>query len=375
VISYAAGNLTIGQRAITVTADAQSRAKNDPNPPLTFQVGGRGLVNGDSLSGALATSATTQSDAGVYAITEGTLAANRNYALSFIGANLTVTSLPVSPNVVVNPVTVAGTQFQPPVNASISLVTPPVTPPPLSGFTRTVSAITPARVSGDNKHTGADVVTSSINPVGPSADGLFYPPISQYDPGQYAGDKLPDHVEQAGLATILTMIARAAAHEITPPVTPPTIDQLFDPAKGADWHGVGWQNPLVNKVSFAADPQGSEPGFATALPLDGKTDIGALLGHGPVILAGANDTWLLAVAITEGGIVADDPVTGTRVLLAYDPVAKTIGSIGKIFDSAGKKWIAPGDAAKAGIEFVDDAKLAPLQTFTAEKYLTVTLVK
>jgi len=81
------------------------------------------------------------------------------------------------------------------------------------------------------------------------------------------------------------------------------------------------------------------------------------------------------VAITEGGIVADDPVTGTRVLLAYDPVAKTIGSIGKILDSAGNKWIARGDAGNAGIEFVDDAKLAALQTFKTEKYLTVTLVK
>ena len=69
--------------------------------------------------------------------------------------------------------------------------------------------------------------------------------------------------------------------------------------------------------------------------------------------------------------MADDPVTGTRVLLAYDPVTKTIGSIGKIFDTAGNRWIAPGDAAKAGIEFVDDAKLAALQTFTAEKYLWV----
>jgi hypothetical protein len=165
-------------------------------------------------------------------------------------------------------------------------------------------------------------------------------------------------------------------HEITPAVTPPTIDQLFDPAKGADWHGVGWQNPLVNKVRFAADPQAAEPGVAAALPLDGKTDMGALLGHGPVILGGAGGTsWLLAVAMTEEGIVADDPVTGTRVLLAYDPVAKTVGSIGKIFDTTGKKWIALSGAAKAGIDFVDDAKVAVLQTFAAQKYLTVTLVK
>ena len=46
-----------------------------------------------------------------------------------------------------------------------------------------------------------------------------------------------------------------------------------------------------------------------------------------------------------------------------------------MFDSAGNKWIALSGAAKAGIDFVDDAKVATLQTFAAEKYLAVTPVK
>ena len=58
-LNYASANLTVTQRAITVTADAKSRAYGDANPALTYQVGGSGLVNGDTLSGALATSATT----------------------------------------------------------------------------------------------------------------------------------------------------------------------------------------------------------------------------------------------------------------------------------------------------------------------------
>jgi hypothetical protein len=90
-LNYASANLTVTPRAITVTADAKSRAVGDANPALTWQVGGSGLVNGDTLSGALATSATTSSDAGVYGITQGTLAASSNYAFSFVGANLTVT--------------------------------------------------------------------------------------------------------------------------------------------------------------------------------------------------------------------------------------------------------------------------------------------
>ncbi|WFU19654.1 MBG domain-containing protein [Bradyrhizobium sp. CB3481] len=90
-LSYTSANLTVTPRAITVTAEAKSRAYGDVNPPLTWQVGGAGLVNGDTLSGALATSATTTSNIGTYGITQGTLAASSNYALSYTSANLTVT--------------------------------------------------------------------------------------------------------------------------------------------------------------------------------------------------------------------------------------------------------------------------------------------
>ena len=49
----------------------KSRAYGDANPALTYQVGGSGLANGDTLSGALATSATTASNVGVYGINQG----------------------------------------------------------------------------------------------------------------------------------------------------------------------------------------------------------------------------------------------------------------------------------------------------------------
>ena len=69
----------------------KSRAYGDANPALTYQVGGSGLANGDTLSGALATSATAASNVGVYGITQGSLAASTNYALNYASANLTVT--------------------------------------------------------------------------------------------------------------------------------------------------------------------------------------------------------------------------------------------------------------------------------------------
>ena len=89
-LNYASANLTVSQRALTVTADAKSRAYGDVNPALTYQVGGSGLVNGDTLSGALATSATVAGNVGTYGITQGTLAASANYALNYASANLTV---------------------------------------------------------------------------------------------------------------------------------------------------------------------------------------------------------------------------------------------------------------------------------------------
>src|SRR5438093_2485617 len=90
-LNYTSNNLTVTQRAITVTADAKSRAYGDANPALTYQVGGSGLANGDTLSGALATSATTASNVGVYGIAQGTRAASGNYALNYTSDNLTVT--------------------------------------------------------------------------------------------------------------------------------------------------------------------------------------------------------------------------------------------------------------------------------------------
>ncbi|WP_296746695.1 MBG domain-containing protein, partial [Mesorhizobium sp.] len=78
-IAFVGADFTIAKRAITVTADAKSRIYGDANPALTYQLTAGNLVNGDSLTGALATSATATSDVGSYGITQGTLG-NSNYA-------------------------------------------------------------------------------------------------------------------------------------------------------------------------------------------------------------------------------------------------------------------------------------------------------
>ncbi|WP_164133663.1 MBG domain-containing protein, partial [Stenotrophomonas maltophilia] len=73
-----------------------SRVYGDANPALTFSVGGSGLVNGDVLSGGLATAAAASSHVGGYAIGQGTLG-GANYTITgFTGGTLTVTARPVT---------------------------------------------------------------------------------------------------------------------------------------------------------------------------------------------------------------------------------------------------------------------------------------
>ncbi|TNC09919.1 filamentous hemagglutinin N-terminal domain-containing protein, partial [Methylobacterium terricola] len=95
-VSYVGADLVVTARPLTVTADAQSRVYGDANPALTYTVGGRGLVNGDALSGALTTTAATSSSVGTHAIGQGNLATSPNYAVSYVGADLAVTARPLT---------------------------------------------------------------------------------------------------------------------------------------------------------------------------------------------------------------------------------------------------------------------------------------
>ena len=95
-IGYVNGAMTVTPAGLTVTANAQTRPYGAANPTLTYVAAG--LVNGDTLTGALATTATATSSVlgSPYAITQGTLAASPNYALTYVGNNLTVTAAPLT---------------------------------------------------------------------------------------------------------------------------------------------------------------------------------------------------------------------------------------------------------------------------------------
>jgi filamentous hemagglutinin family protein len=99
IISYAGSNLTINPAALTVTANAQGKTYGTADPSLTYGISG--LVNGvtfngvtiNDTAGSVLTGSLSRANGenvGSYAIGQGSLAANPNYAISYTGNNLAI---------------------------------------------------------------------------------------------------------------------------------------------------------------------------------------------------------------------------------------------------------------------------------------------
>jgi mucin-19 len=88
--------LTVNPATLTVTATDESMTDGGPVPALTYTY--TGLVDGDTtaaFAGLLATSATSASGVGRYAITQGTLVATGDYTIgTFDAGTLTVRQAP-----------------------------------------------------------------------------------------------------------------------------------------------------------------------------------------------------------------------------------------------------------------------------------------
>ena len=98
--------LTINPAALTITYTATpfSRFYGNANPALTGTQGATGLVNGDTLAGvtagtaSYATAATAGSNVGSYAINGSGLSANNgNYSFTFVQAAGNATALAITP--------------------------------------------------------------------------------------------------------------------------------------------------------------------------------------------------------------------------------------------------------------------------------------
>jgi hypothetical protein len=85
--------ITVVQRAITVTANAQQKIYGDADPVFTYVVTSGSLFGSDSFTGSLGRDA--GENTGSYNITRGTLA-NPNYVVTFQSAQLTIIQRPIT---------------------------------------------------------------------------------------------------------------------------------------------------------------------------------------------------------------------------------------------------------------------------------------
>jgi uncharacterized repeat protein (TIGR02543 family) len=93
-ITTADGTFTINQRAITLTANDDSKTYGDSDPAsFTASVTTGSVVSGDTLDYTVARE--TGENAGTYAI-KVTLGTNPNYAITTVGGTFTITAAPVT---------------------------------------------------------------------------------------------------------------------------------------------------------------------------------------------------------------------------------------------------------------------------------------
>ena len=123
----------------------------------------------------------------------------------------------------------------------------------------------------------------------------------------------------------------------------------------------------------------------TFVSTEGTTDIAALLQHGPVMLDGAKSAeqaaptpWLLAIKMTADGkgIIANDPLTGDQVVLAYDSATKTVGGVTAVIDPKTGKPVPLGNGAPTltGQKTkVPDSAWPELKGFTPTSYFAVSI--
>lgn len=94
LISYTGADLTITPRPVDIAADAQTKTYGDADPALTWSAEavtpGRGLLDGDTLNGALSRAAGEDVNPANYAIDQNTLS-NSNYTINYTGNELTIT--------------------------------------------------------------------------------------------------------------------------------------------------------------------------------------------------------------------------------------------------------------------------------------------
>ncbi|MBV8837151.1 MAG: hypothetical protein JO000_11485, partial [Alphaproteobacteria bacterium] len=407
-----AGKLTVTPKALTVTANSESKVAGTAFTFTGTEFTTSGLVNGDAVTSAALTSSGAPASATAAGSPYAILASNAagtelsNYAISYRNGVMTLTAAQPGPG---NGGPGNGGPGNGPSgnggsgNAG-SNDTSHVVPPPVPGapnnttitfqntptgpvtFALTTPTFTPGTVTGPgttniNTATGGDTYSKMFA----TNNGYDFKPISQYDPNQYSQSTLPDYADQAGLSTLFTILARGVAPDKAPTFLIDTFWNTTD--KTPDWTS-GGNNPLAARLTFSdgAGHNEAPPGDANAFPIDkSKTDIATLLLSGPVMIGGTvagrdGTVWLLATRLTDDGkgIVCDDPISGTQIVLGYDASTRTVGGAIGVFDPKSKSVIAYNEAnvgtvmSDAGLK---QTSFGALDGFAPANYFAVTIGK
>ncbi len=93
LMTFVGKDFSITAKSIVVTAAAKNKTYGDADPALTYTFA-PSLVTGDSFSGSLTRS--PGENVGTYSINQGTLDLNSNYNLTYIGADLTIGTKPIT---------------------------------------------------------------------------------------------------------------------------------------------------------------------------------------------------------------------------------------------------------------------------------------
>ena len=359
-------NLTgvITPATLTYVANTATRFEGAPNPTFTGTV--TGFLGTDTITNStsgilLFTSpATSTSPPGLYAINGSGLSA-LNYIFVQAPGNATALTITQRPN---NQFPNSNMIDNSPHEVNITFQNNATGPIPIS--------FTPGRTGG--------IVTGALtDATGTANNGYNYQPISQYDPNQYSQFKLPGYQDDAGEATIFTIIARAIAPDHASDYL---IDSFWN-GTGAGWNGASGNNPLAGKVTFS-DGVGHDvtPTDGNAFPIQpGATDFAALLKSGPVMIGGAPGQkpaeWLLATGLAPDGkaIICADPITGKFVELSYDTASKTVGGIAGFFDPKTKGLVSLADASGDVPPNAGGSALSTLQGFVPSTFFAVTVSK
>jgi hypothetical protein len=158
-LTYVGADLTITQRPVTVTADAQSKAYGEADPILTYQVTSGSLLAGDVFTGTLSRAA--GETVGTYPIQQGTLALSNYYDLAYIGADLAIIKATPTISVTNSPVAYTGLPQEAVVVGSVDGVVSNIlydassTAPSDAGTYAVTADFTPTDTTNYNSLTGA----------------------------------------------------------------------------------------------------------------------------------------------------------------------------------------------------------------------------